>query len=115
MGFFMKLSKAFDTADHNILLEKLHHDGVRGTALTWLKSCLDDRQLNGQWSSFVEIRCGLPQGSIHWTLLFLDKNDLGNVSNVLGCSLLADDTNIFSYKYSNYLSHILHCELLKLS
>ena len=45
LGFFMELSKAFDTADHNILLEKLHHDGVRGTALTWLKSCLDDRQL----------------------------------------------------------------------
>ena len=72
-------------------------------------------KFNDQWSSFVEIRCGLPQGSIHGTLLFLDKNDLGNVSNVLGCTLLADDTNIFPYKYSNYLSHILHCELLKLS
>ena len=46
------LPKAFDTAGHNISLEKLHVYGARGTALTWLKSYLNNRpqfvEFNGQ-------------------------------------------------------------------
>ena len=46
------LCKAFDTAGDNISLEKLHLYGVRGTALTWLKSYLNNRlqfaEFNGQ-------------------------------------------------------------------
>ena len=68
MGVFIDLSRAFDTVDHNILLEKLEHHGIRGLALNWFRSYLSNRQqyveFNSLCSSRQQIRCGVPQGSI---------------------------------------------------
>ena len=35
MGFFIDLQKAFDTVEHNILLGKLKHYGIRGVGYSW--------------------------------------------------------------------------------
>ena len=64
IGFFMDLSKAFDTVNYDILYKKLYHYGIRGVALDWIKNYLSNRfqfvQFNNSVSSLEQITCGVP-------------------------------------------------------
>ena len=99
VGVFIDLQKAFDTVDHNILLEKLNHYGVRGKANEWFRSYLNNRKqfvsISGQNSSLMEMKYGVPQGSVLGPLLFLVYiNDLNQAIKYSKTRHFADDTNL---------------------
>ena len=99
-GVFLDISKAFDKVWHEGLIYKLQQNGISGELLNILVDFLNNRKqsvvLNGQSSNWVDVKAGVPQGSIMGPLLFLIYiNDLpeGLITNA---ELLADDTSLFS-------------------
>ena len=109
IGLFVDISKAFDSVDHNILLDKLYLLGYKGVSHSWFKSYLTNRyqhiELAGVRSYMYKLTTGVPQGSILGPLLFLlYVDDLTRVSKILKFTLFADDTTVLysdrSLKYS---------------
>ena len=115
------MSKAFDTVNYAILINKLGHYGIRGLALKLTCSHLSDRkqhvECNGVASEYLTVKWGVPQGSIPGTLFFLFYiTDIHLSSSLLEFILFADDTNVlFSNADFNMLQDILNSELEKVS
>ena len=101
INFHLDLAKAFDSLNHDILLDKLSHYGVNGTAKTLLKSYLSDRKqyvkIDEVKSSIQTIKTGVPQGSIVGPLIFNNFiNDIINSRRKFNFILYADDTTLNS-------------------
>ena len=115
---FLDVKKAFDSINHEILLNKMHeYFGISDTQLKWFESYLINREqqcmVNGQISSPKNITCGIPQGSILGPLLFLLYiNDMPKSLKYVTPSMYADDTEIYaSSKHGDELVANLNCDL----
>ena len=113
----LDMSVAFDTVDHKLLLERMSkHYGVKGSALKWFRSYLQDRKqfvmIDGIKSKVKELRYGVPQGSVLGPILYLlYTSPIGDIIRRHGLNyhLYADDTQLYlSFKVAEHSLRALY-------
>ena len=105
LSLFINVYKTFNSIGHTILRNQLNYYGMHGIALQKFHCYLSNRfmyiKINSVRSECCLIKCGVSQGSIIGSLLFLIYvNDIFNVCNLSKCVLYADDT-VLIISYDN--------------
>ena len=118
-SLFLDLSKAFDCCDHEILLDKLYHYGIRSVShklfSNFLHNTMQYTKIRAFKSSYKRISCGVSQGSVILPLVFLIYiNDITKASS-FHTTLFADDINLhISNSSFNVLQTTVNLELCKI-
>ncbi len=98
---YLELSRAFDTLDHSILIEKLKYYGINhrelSLCISYLTNCKQFVDIEGTTSDMLSLTTGVPQGPVLVPLLFiLYINDLSSASNIFKPIIYADDSTLTS-------------------
>ena len=126
LSLFLDLSKAFDSLEHKVLLKKLEHYGLRGTANNWFASYLHNRRMRVkctisstgklEYSRYQTVNYGTPQGSCLGPLIFIIfTNDLHKQLMNTASLLFADDTTLYmTHRNLRYLKWCVEEDMKKL-
>ena len=127
INIYLDLSKAFETIDHTILIDKLKYYGVHEINLKLFSSYLENRkqytEIDNVKSNTSLITTGVPQDSILGPLLFIIYiNDFAQATKLFNFLIYADDTTLSSTLYTfndnihdQNLETLINEELLKIS
>ena len=102
-AILIDLSKAFDCLNHNLLLAKLDAYGFDKTTLKFIQNYLKNRKqstkVNSSFSQWLELKYGVPQGSIHEPLLFnIFINEMFFFIKYANIANYADDNTVNAVK-----------------
>ena len=116
---YLDFQKAFDKVPHRRLLDKLLTHGICGSIHKWIKDWLSERKqrvvINGVSSPWLNVKSGVPQGSVLGPVLFLIYvNDLDD-GLMCKVSKFADDTKITSKVTSTQEKKALQSDLNQLT
>ena len=95
---FLDFQEAFDKVLNTRLLQKLSAYGIEGKVLCWIADFLSDRKMRimvrGEYSEWVDVISGVPQGSVLGHILFLSY--VNDIPETVNCSIkmFADDTKL---------------------
>ena len=90
IAVYLDFSKAFDTVNHEILMSKLQHNGIRGVMLSWFKSYLSNRKqyvsIKNFSSSMSNITLGVPKAQC-WAQYFFFCTSTTCIDPQTSCAL----------------------------
>ena len=127
IAVMLDLSKAFDTIEHSIMIQKLELFGVRAVCLDWFRSYLENRQMRVKCtvtssqgetvSEYHTVNYGTPQGSCLGPLIILIfvNNMRLHLTDVDSVQFADDTTILFGHRNENYLKYCVERELEILS
>ncbi len=98
---YLDLSKAFDALDHTILVNKLEYYSIKDNELKLFNIYRTDSKrfvdIQGTKSEMLEIKTGVPQGSVLGPLLFIIyMNDISVANKLFKLIIYADDSTLTS-------------------